>query len=76
LTVSQYGPPAGIPLAPQEGVMVLYSPTSFDLVHLQAEALSKALRDIGVLAGNGAALGDPQQMPQSITIVIGPKPQK
>jgi hypothetical protein len=42
LAVTQYGPLAGIPVAPQEGVMILFATTSWVALHSRAEALAKA----------------------------------
>jgi hypothetical protein len=75
LAATQFGPPAGIAIAPQEGVMILYSAASLSLLHSQAEALAKALTDIGILTGSAAASGSPVNTPNAVAIVIGPKPQ-
>src|SRR5260370_3485631 len=58
LQVSQYGPPAGIPLAPQAGVMVLGSAgrsTAEEtmVTHERANALAAKLTDESNIAGPG-----------------------
>ena len=76
LQVSQYGPPAGIPLAPQAGVMVLGSAgrsTAEETMatHERAKALAAALTDEAIVAGPGFSTELPAN---TIAIVIGPKP--
>jgi hypothetical protein len=76
LAVTQYGPPAGIPIAPLEGVMVWHVAARWNDLHPRAEALAKALTAEGVLTGSGPATGDVEKRPDAVMIVIGPKPQK
>jgi hypothetical protein len=74
--VTQYGPPAGIPLAPQAGVMVLGGagktpPEQTMALHKRAEALAAKLTEESIIAGAGFAT---ELNPDTIAIVIGPKP--
>jgi hypothetical protein len=76
LQVAQYGPPAGIPLAPQAGVMVLSSagkttPEETMALHERAKALAAQLTDESIIAGAGFSI---ELNPNTIAIVIGPKP--
>jgi hypothetical protein len=76
LSVTQYGPPAGIPLAPQAGVMVLSSTTNSTpeenmALHERAKALAAQLTTESILAGAGFSI---ELNPNTIAIVIGPKP--
>jgi hypothetical protein len=76
LQVSQYGPPAGIPLAPQAGGMILGSAGKSTaeetmVTHERAEALAASLTDESVIAGPGFSTDIPAN---TIAIVIGPKP--
>jgi hypothetical protein len=76
LQVTQYGPPAGIPLAPQAGVMVLSSvrnstPRENMALHERAKALAAQLTDESIIAGAGFSM---ELNPNTIAIVIGPKP--
>jgi hypothetical protein len=75
LAVTQYGPPAGIPIAPQAGVMILFAGTSWNALHSRAEALAKVLTEMGVLTGSGPATGHVDSTPNAMAVVIGPKPQ-
>jgi hypothetical protein len=75
LPVSQYGPPAGIPLAPQAGVMVISSvrnstPEENMALHERAKALAAQLTDESIVAGAGFSI---ELNPNTIAIVIGPK---
>jgi hypothetical protein len=73
-TAKQYGPPAGIALAPQAGVMVLSSiqnaPSENMRLYRVAQALAAKLTDESIIAGAGFA----DLQPDTIAIVIGPKP--
>jgi hypothetical protein len=76
LAVTQYGPPAGIPLAPQPGVMILVSaahdtPSENMRLYGVAKALAAKLTDESIIAGAGFAA---DLQPNTIAIVIGPKP--
>jgi hypothetical protein len=76
LQATQYGPPAGIPLAPQAGVMVLSSagkssPEETMALYGRAKALAAKLTDESIIAGAGFAA---DLNPNIIAIVIGPKP--
>jgi hypothetical protein len=74
--VTQFGPPAGIAIAPLPGVMVMYPGTRFVDLHSRAEALATAITAEGVASGSGPASGVVDLNPNAITIVIGPKPQQ
>ena len=76
LAATQYGPPAGIAIAPQEGVMILFAPSSWAELRPRAQALANVLTEMGVLSGFGAGSGSPEKAPNAIVIIIGPKPQK
>jgi hypothetical protein len=73
-TATQYGPPAGIPLAPQAGVMILSSVANIPSENMRlygvAKALAAKLTDESIIAGAGFA----DIQPNTIAIVIGPKP--
>ena len=76
LAATQYGPPAGIALAPQAGVLVVSSAgkTSAEetmVTHERAKALAAKLTDESILAGAGFSTELP---PRTIAIIIGPKP--
>jgi hypothetical protein len=72
----QYGPPAGIAVAAQAGVMILgsagrSSPEETMATHERAKALAAKLTDESIIAGPGFAIELPAN---TIAIVIGPKP--
>jgi hypothetical protein len=70
------GPPAGIAIGPESGVMILYSARLFGMaLRSRPQALADALRAEGIAAGAGLASGDVDNTPNAIAIVIGPKPQ-
>jgi len=73
LAATQYGPPAGIPLAPQAGVMILASvanvPSENMRLYELAKVLAAKLTDESIVAGAGFT----QAQPNTIVIVIGPK---
>jgi hypothetical protein len=76
LSVSQFGPPAGIALAPQAGVMVIGSagkstPEETMALHERAKALAAKLTDESIIAGPGFSI---ELEANTIAIVIGPKP--
>jgi len=76
LQATQYGPPAGIPLAPQAGVMVISSVKNSTaeenvVLHERAKALAAQLTDESIIAGAGYSI---ELNPNTIAIVIGPKP--
>ena len=76
LAARQYGPPAGIALAPQAGVMVFGSagqttPQETMATHERGKALAAKLTQESIIAGAGFAGDVPAN---TIAIVIGPKP--
>lgn len=75
LSAAQFGPPAGIALAPLAGVMILTSTTNDPpeniRLHELAKALATKLTDESIIAGAGFT---DAKYPNAITIVIGPKP--
>jgi hypothetical protein len=75
LAVTQYGPSAGIVIAPQSGVMILFAGSRWKELHERAQALANAIMAEGIAAGAGPASGAVDQIPNAITIAIGPKPQ-
>ena len=74
-SATSFGPPAGIPLAPQPGVMILFSASQWNALHSRAEVLAAAITDEGIAAGAGPAVGAVDGNPNALMIVIGPKPQ-
>jgi hypothetical protein len=72
LSASQDGPPAGIPIAPLAGVMILFSANSPADLQSAGKALSDAIEAEGIASGAGPALVD---RPEAISIIIGTKPQ-
>ena len=75
LAATSYGPPAGIPIAPQPGVMILFAASRWNQLHARAQALADAITAEGIAAGPGPASGTVDQKPDALMIVIGPKPQ-
>ena len=75
LQATQYGPPAGIALAPQAGVMILASVANDASENMRlydlAKILAARLTDRSIIAGAGFTQS---QYPNTIAIVIGPKP--
>ena len=73
----QYGPPAGIAVAPLAGVMTyagagVSTPQQTMMIYERAKALAAKLTDESIVAGAGFAADIAR--PQAIAIVIGPKP--
>jgi hypothetical protein len=73
LAVSQFGPEAGIPIAPQPGVAILFDSTHWTTLHPRAVALATELTRLGIAAFPAPTSGEDSEL---ITIVIGPKPSQ
>jgi len=73
---SQYGPPAGIAVAPQAGVMVFadvgnFTPEKTTALHDRAKSLAAKLTLESIVAGASISIAE---NPGTIAIVVGPKP--
>jgi hypothetical protein len=75
LAATNLGPPAGIPLAPPPGVMILVASERWSDLRSTANALADAITAEGIAAGAAPAGGLTEQQPNAVMIVIGPKPQ-
>jgi hypothetical protein len=75
LAATQYGPPAGVAVAPQAGVMILFAGARWNELHSRAQALADAITAEGIAAGAAPATGVVESRPTALMIVVGPKPQ-